>query len=158
MTGQLTLDGPPTGIWIFKVGTGATGALTGTGFSVVMAGGAQPCNVYWRVAEATTMTASAFQGNILAGAATTFTGGSLIGRDLTMADATLTGVAVTSCVAGSPQPPTDNGDCKGDHKRHHEGRHEGDCKDHDKKHHDGDCKDHGKDNDRGQENGRKDKR
>jgi len=40
-TGVLTLNGPATGIWTFKVTDGAsTGAFTGTSFSVVMAGGA----------------------------------------------------------------------------------------------------------------------
>lgn len=46
----LTLVNPqkdPNAVWIFKIGTGGTGALTGTSFSVVMADGGQPCNVYW---------------------------------------------------------------------------------------------------------------
>ncbi len=102
LTGQLTLDGPANGVWIFKIGTSGTGALTGTNFSVVMSGGGQACNVYWWVAEATTMTTSNFQGTILAGAATTFTGGSLIGRDLAKAAATLTGVTVSACSPGTP--------------------------------------------------------
>ena len=42
-TGVLTLNGPSNGVWIFLV----DGALTGTNFTVVMAGGGQPCNVYW---------------------------------------------------------------------------------------------------------------
>ncbi|MEK6699378.1 MAG: ice-binding family protein [Nitrospirota bacterium] len=102
LTGQLTLDGPANGVWIFKIGTSGTGALTGTNFSVVMSGGGQACNVYWWVAEAATMTTSNFQGTILAGMATTFTGGSLIGRDLAKAAATLTGVTVSACSPGTP--------------------------------------------------------
>ncbi|MEK7704599.1 MAG: ice-binding family protein [Myxococcota bacterium] len=102
LTGQLTLDGPSSGVWIFQVGTGGTGALTGTNFSVVTSGGAQACNVYWRVAEAATMTTSNFQGTILAGAATTFTGGSLIGRTMAQAAITLTGVTVSGCSPGTP--------------------------------------------------------
>jgi hypothetical protein len=43
-TGTLTLTGPADGVWIFRV----QGALTGTNFSVAMAGGAQPCNVFWQ--------------------------------------------------------------------------------------------------------------
>ena len=37
----LTLDaqGDPNAVWIFKIGTRGTGALTGTGFSVVMVNG-----------------------------------------------------------------------------------------------------------------------
>ena len=95
VTDRLTLDGPADGVWIFKIGTSGTGALTGTNFSVVMSGGGQASNVYWWVAEAATMTTSNFQGTILAGAATTFTGGSLIGRDLSKAGVTLTGVTIT---------------------------------------------------------------
>ena len=56
LTGVLTLNGPANGTWIFKVGTSGTGALTGTNFSVVMAGGAVPCNVTWWVSQAATMT------------------------------------------------------------------------------------------------------
>jgi len=41
--GTLTLSGPSNAEWIFLV----DGALTGTNFSVVMAGGGQACNVYW---------------------------------------------------------------------------------------------------------------
>ena len=94
----LTLDGPSNGIWIFKIGTSGTGALTGTNFSVVMAGGGQPCNVYWWVAEAATMTTSNFLGTILAGAATTVkTGGSFIGRNFATAAVTLTGASALGC-------------------------------------------------------------
>jgi hypothetical protein len=134
LTGQLTLNGPANGIWIFKVGTLGTGALTGTNFSVVMSGGGQSCNVYWWVAEAATMTTSNFQGSILAGMATTFTGGSLIGRDLAKADTTLTGVTVSACGSGPAIPPID------DDKDH--------CKDHDKDH----GKDHDNDHDKGHDN------
>jgi hypothetical protein len=78
LTGTLTLNGPADGVWIFKIGTGGTGALTGTNFSMVMAGGGvlPTCNnVYWWVADAATMTTSNFQGTILAGADITTTGG-----------------------------------------------------------------------------------
>jgi len=105
LTGQLTLDGPADGVWIFKIGTLGTGALTGTNFSVVMSGGGQACNVYWWVAEASTMTDSDFQGTILAGAASTFTRGSLIGRDFAKAGVTFTGVTVSGCESGTPPEP-----------------------------------------------------
>jgi len=103
-TGVLTLNGPPTGTWTFKV---APGAFTGTNFAVVMAGGGQPCNVTWWVDAAATMTTSAFQGNILAGAGITFTGGTLNGNAWAGADGvgdvTFTGTAVVGCdAAGSP--------------------------------------------------------
>jgi len=91
----LTLDGStnPNGIWIFKVAA----ALTGSGFQVVMTNGGQPCNVFWSVGAATTLSTSTllplFQGNILAGDATggsiTVTSGSLIGRVLANVAVTL---------------------------------------------------------------------
>ena len=135
LTGQLTLDGPANGVWIFKIGTGGTGALTGTNFSVVMSGGGQSCNVYWWVAEAATMTTSNFQGTVLAGAATTFTGGSLIGRDLAKAAATLTGVTVSAC-SPAVTPPIAN--CIDFYKHYCQIHNEYHCKDHEKEY----CKDH----------------
>jgi hypothetical protein len=102
--GTLTLSG--SGIWIFKIGTGGTGALTGSSFSVVMEGGAPPpCNsVYWWVAEAATMTDSHFVGTILAGAAITITRGTFDGDALALAAVTMTGARVSACGAGTPSP------------------------------------------------------
>jgi hypothetical protein len=95
----LTLNGPSNGVWIFIVGA----ALTGTNFSVVMAGGGQPCNVFWSVGDAATMTTSSFKGNIIAGNTTdgsiTLTGGSIAGRALASVALTLTGTTVTGCAA-----------------------------------------------------------
>jgi hypothetical protein len=108
LTGVLTLDGPANGTWIFKIGTSGTGALTGTNFSVVMAGGGQACNVTWWVAEATTMTTSAFQGNILGGAAITMTGGTFNGNAWSRADVTIKSTAVVGC-AGSGGQGSGNG-------------------------------------------------
>lgn len=101
LTGVLTLDGRSNGIWVFKIGTSGTGALTGTNFSVVMAGGGQPCNVTWWVAQAATLTDSHFIGTILAGAAITLTRGTFDGNVWAGAsgvgDVTITGTAVTGC-------------------------------------------------------------
>jgi len=103
--GTLTLNGPANAIWIFKIGTLGTGALTGTDFSVVMEGGGSPCNVYWWVAEAATMTDSAFQGTILAGAASTITGGTFNGDSLAQAAVTMTDATVTGCEQTTPPGP-----------------------------------------------------
>jgi hypothetical protein len=99
VTGVLTLDaqGDSNAQWTFFVGIGGTGALTGTGFTVVMANGGSPCNVSWWVAEAATMTSSNFQGTILAGAAITVTGGTFNGNALAQAAVTLTGVNLSGC-------------------------------------------------------------
>ena len=69
---MLTLNGPATGTWTFKV---APGAFTGTSFQVIMAGGGQACNVTWWVDAATTMTDSDLKGTVLSGAAVTLTRG-----------------------------------------------------------------------------------
>jgi len=121
-TGVVTLTGPSNGTWVFKVAasaTGLTGALTGTNFSVVLAGGAQACNVTWWVAQAATMTDSHFNGSILAGAAITLTRGTFNGDAWAGAagvgDVTITGTAVVGC-AGSVAGHKGH---KG-HKGHHE--------------------------------------
>jgi len=103
--GVWTLDGPADGIWIFKIGTLGTGALTGTGLSVVNAIGAPPpCkNVYWWVSQAVTMTDSAFAGTILAGAAITLTRGTFNGDALAKAAVTITGTKVSGDCAAAPQ-------------------------------------------------------
>jgi hypothetical protein len=101
LTGVLTLNGPSNGTWTFKIGTLGTGALTGTSFTALMAGGAQPCNVTWWVAEAATMTDSHFIGTILAGAAITLTRGVFDGNAYSKADVTITGTAVTGCAGGA---------------------------------------------------------
>jgi len=98
LTGQATLAGPATGVWIFKIGTKGTGALTGTGFSAVLAGGGQPCNVFWLVADGATMTDSHLLGTILASAAITLTRGSFFGQALAKGAVTVTGTTVTGCV------------------------------------------------------------
>ena len=98
-TGTLTLTGPSDGVWIFLV----DGALTGTNFTVVMAGGGQPCNVFWVPSAAATMTDSALKGSILAGdpinGSITLTGGSLAGQALANVAVTITGTGVIGCDA-----------------------------------------------------------
>jgi len=99
LTGTLTLNGPSSGVWIFKIGTVGTGALTGTNFSVVLAGGGVPCNVNWWVAQAATMTDSNFVGTILAGAAITLKRGTFAGNVLAKAAVTITGTSLVGCAA-----------------------------------------------------------
>jgi hypothetical protein len=107
-TGVLILDagGDANAVWIFNIGA----ALTGTNFSVVMANGGQPCNVYWVPSAAVTMSTSALSGNILAGDAiggsVTMTGGTVAGRVLANVAVTLTGTNVIGCAAGPGSPPS----------------------------------------------------
>src|SRR5688572_20848655 len=65
----LTLSGSASDVWVFRVGTGGLGALTLTSAQVVMGGAAQACNVYWKTAQAATLTDSSFVGTVLAGSA-----------------------------------------------------------------------------------------
>jgi hypothetical protein len=105
-TGTLTLNGPSTATWIFKIGaatTPPTGALTGTNFSVVMTGGGTPCNVNWWVAEAATMTDSQFAGTILAGAAISLTRGTFNGNALAGAAVTVKGTTLVGCPGTSKE-------------------------------------------------------
>lgn len=97
-----TLDGGANDLWLFKIGTEAPGALTGTGFSVVMANNTPvpACNVTWWVDAAATMTDSDFKGTILAGAAITDTRGTFEGSALAKAAVTLTGAALVGCEGG----------------------------------------------------------
>jgi hypothetical protein len=142
-TGVLTLNGPSSGTWTFKV---APGAFTGTSFSVVLAGGAQACNVTWWVDAASTMTDSNLKGTILAGAAITLTRGTLIGRGFAKAGVTVTGTAVTGCVSasggkgngdGDEENEQDGDDDHGDKGHHDRDKHHDKDKDQDKdKHHD----------------------
>jgi hypothetical protein len=119
LTGVLTLNGPSTASWVFKIGTGGTGALTGTSFSVVMAGGGLPCNVIWWVAQAATMTDSHLVGTILAGAAITLTRGTFDGNTWAKADVTITGTAVTGCTVIGGGNGNGEGDEGHEHHKHH---------------------------------------
>jgi hypothetical protein len=101
LTGVLTLKGTSTGLYTFKIGTSGTGALTTTNFSMVMAGGAQACNVTWWIAQAATMTDSKFVGTLLAGTAATMTRGTFTGNVYSKAGVTITGTAVAACTSST---------------------------------------------------------
>lgn len=66
--GPLVLDaqGDPNGVFIFEMGAAGTGLTAGPGSQVQLTGGAQACNVYWRLTSATIDTTAVFKGNILA--------------------------------------------------------------------------------------------
>lgn len=119
--GTLTLTGPADGVWVFLV----EGALTGTDFTVVMAGGGEPCNVYWAPNAAATLTTSVFKGSILAGnpigGSVTLTGGSLAGQVLANVAVTMTGASVIGCDVLSQDTV-----CK-DKKRHHHDKNHKKC-------------------------------
>ncbi len=100
LTGLLTLNGGETDTWLFKIGTTGTGALTGSSFDVVMAGGAQACNVTWWVRDGVAMTDSTLKGIVLAGPSAsdvTFTRGAFDGNAWSQRDLTVTETTVTDC-------------------------------------------------------------
>ena len=109
LTGVLTLEGSSNDTWVFKIGTLGTGALTGTNFGVVLAGGAEACNVTWWVSQAATLTDSDLKGNVLAGAAITLTRGTFNGNAWAGAsgvgDVTITGTATTGCEGSASGRP-----------------------------------------------------
>ena len=81
LTGTLTLDagGNPAAVFIFQVGSALT---TASASSVVMANGAQACNVWWQMGSSATLgTGTAFAGTLVALASATLnTGATLSGR------------------------------------------------------------------------------
>jgi len=88
ITGDLTLSGPATGVWIFQIGSTLTTAAGTTGVvpnsRVILTGGALSKNVFWQVGSSATLgTSSIFAGNIMAQASVTLTtGATLNGRAL----------------------------------------------------------------------------
>jgi len=104
LTGTLTLTGSSTDVWIFQVGSALT---TATDASVVFAGGASPCNVFWKVGTATIQVGNNFAGTIMAGASITLNGGTLTGRALARSGAvTISGKETIINGCGPPSPPT----------------------------------------------------
>jgi Ice-binding-like len=142
----LTLDGStnPNGIWIFKVAA----ALTGSGFQVVLANGAQACNVFWEVGAAATVSTSTlpplFQGNLLAGdpigGSITITGGSLVGRAFANVAVTMTTTNVNGVCALVDQAKASckNDDDDRDEDKDHHDRDDDRDRDHHRHHHDKD--------------------
>jgi len=85
LTGTLTLNGG--GVYIFQIGSTlvtAAGAPGAPGARIRLIGGAQPCEIFWRVASSATLdTYTAFVGNIMALASITMNNGATLeGRAL----------------------------------------------------------------------------
>lgn len=107
LTGTLTLDakGDPNAVFIFKT---ASTLITAGSSSVVLANGAQACNVFWQVGSSATLGAnSTFKGNILASeSATLTTGANVEGRVLARNGAvTLDTNTITKTVCAVPPAP-----------------------------------------------------
>jgi len=82
LTGTVTLDalGDPSAVFIFKAGSTLT---TASSSRVLLANGAQPCNVFWQVGSSATLgTTSTFVGHVLASSSITATTGATINGSL----------------------------------------------------------------------------
>src|SRR3989338_649014 len=113
ITGTLTLDaaGDPNAVFIFKT---ASTLITAGSSNVVLANGAQACNVFWQVGSSATLgTNSTFKGNILALTSSTLTTGANVeGRVLARNGAvTLDSNIITkaTCVVPPAPPPSGGG-------------------------------------------------
>jgi hypothetical protein len=114
LSGAVTLDaqGNPAAVFIFQAGSTL---ITGSGSTVNLINGAQPCNVFWQVGSSATLgSTSNFVGNILAQTSITMNNGvTLAGRALastgsvTMIDDTITAAqcATTSTTPGAGTTP-----------------------------------------------------
>ena len=110
LTGALTLNaaGNPNAVFVFQAGSTLT---TASGSQIVLANGAQACNVYWQIGSSATLgTGSSFKGTIIAQASITVTtGASVEGRVLARDGAvTLDTNTITkpSCVTAPPASTT----------------------------------------------------
>jgi len=102
--GTLTLTG--AGVYIFQV---SSTLVANVGSQVVLAGGANACNVYWQVTSAATLNGVNFAGNIVAQAAVTLgVGDALTGRALTtsLGAVTLSGTNTAGGCSSAAVPPT----------------------------------------------------
>jgi uncharacterized protein (TIGR03437 family) len=89
-SGDLTLDakGDPNAIFVFQIASTLT---TAAGNHVILAGGAQPSNVYWQVGTSATLgAASAFNGSILANQSITLGTGATVNGRLAAINGTVT--------------------------------------------------------------------
>jgi hypothetical protein len=72
---DLTLDagGNPNAVWVFQMANTLTVGAIGAGRSVILAGGAQPKNVFWQVGSSATINGAGgtMVGTIISSAATT---------------------------------------------------------------------------------------
>ena len=113
LTGTLTLNGggDANAVFIFQAGSTLT---TASSSSVVLSGGAQPCNVFWKVGSSATLgTTTSFVGTILAlTSATLNTGAKVNGRVFAQTGAvTLNGntISVPTCSAATTTTTSSTG-------------------------------------------------
>lgn len=85
-TGTITLNGGPNDVWVFQVGRDMT--FSG---SVVLAGDAQACHVFWQVGrDATIAAGSAFAGTLIASSDITLVSGATVNGRVIALNSSLT--------------------------------------------------------------------
>ena len=105
LSGNLTLSGDASAVWIFQA---TSDLVTASSSTVTLTGGAQSCNVFWQVTSSATLgTSSTFRGTILALTSITVTNGVTIdGRVLAQNGAvTLDHDTITKSTCAAPPPP-----------------------------------------------------
>ena len=115
LTGSLTLNaqGNPSAVFIFQAGSTL---ITGSGSSVNLINGAQPCNVFWQVGSSATLgTTTSFVGDILALSSVTLNNGvTLDGRALARnGSVTLINDTITAAQCATPVTTTGTGSGSG---------------------------------------------
>jgi len=101
-TGTLTLSGASGDIWVFQIGRDMT--FTG---SVIMAGNAQPCNVFWQIGRDVTIALnSTFVGTLIASRDVTLVSGATVNGRIISLNSSLTtdGNTISGCAAPAPTP------------------------------------------------------
>jgi len=96
MTSDVTLSGGPNDVWIFQV----SGVLyIGSNVKVILSGGAQAKNVFWKINSGLMNTTSHIEGNVISKTAINLsTGASINGRLLSH-----TAVNLDACTVKMPK-------------------------------------------------------
>jgi len=105
-TGTLTLSGGYNDVWVFQIGRDMT--FSG---SVVMAGNAQPCHVFWQIGrDATIASGSTFVGTLIASRDVTLVSGATINGRVISLNSSLTTdgntISGPTCAAAPTSTPT----------------------------------------------------
>jgi hypothetical protein len=109
VTGTLTLTGNSSSVFIFQTGA-SYGLTTATGSTVILAGGASACNVFWQIGSSAVLNGPTFVGTVMASTSITVGNGVLVdGRLLaSTGDVTLINdnINASACIPTSTPTPT----------------------------------------------------
>ncbi len=103
--GTITLNGGYNDVWVFQVGRDMT--FSG---SVIMAGNAQPCNVFWQIGrDATIAVGSTFVGTLIASRDVTLVSGATVDGRIISLNSSLTtdGNTISGPIGAATPTPTE---------------------------------------------------